>query len=351
MRELLAQARRELQVIAHRADLNCPAADTRAYRHITTRPAFSGVSGAIRPAVTPLSPLNADGGSLWVVTGCGLGGAALTAALTAVRRGLLRVLVSGLVALAACGAAGPQPAPVSPLPVLSPSTKSPTRGASTLAASVGITVVLDPGHNGANAAHPAEINRPVPNGRGGTKACNTTGTSTDSGYPEHAFTWDVALRVRDALTARGVQVVLTRPDNTGVGPCVNDRAAIANRAGADAVVSIHADGAAPSRRGFHVIYSEPPLNASQGPPSVALAEALAGALRRGGFAAADYVGSGGLDARSDLAGLNLAEIPAALVECANVRNPHDAALMSTPIGRARYAAAIADGIIAWLTSR
>jgi len=108
------------------------------------------------------------------------------------------------------------------------------------------TVVLDPGHNGASASHPAEINRPVPNGRGGTKPCNTTGTSTDGGYPEHAFTWDVALRVRQALTGRGVRVVLTRPDDAGVGPCVNDRAAIANRAGAQAVVSIHADGAAPA---------------------------------------------------------------------------------------------------------
>jgi N-acetylmuramoyl-L-alanine amidase len=212
-------------------------------------------------------------------------------------------------------------------------------------------VVLDPGHNGANAAHPAEINRPVPNGRGGTKACNTTGTSTDGGYPEHAFTWDLALRVRDALTARGVQVVLTRPDDAGVGPCVNDRAAIANRAGADAMVSLHADGAAPSGRGFHVAYSDPPMNASQGPPSVALAEALAGALRGAGFSTANYIGSGGLDSRSDIAGLNLAEIPAALVECANMRNPQEAALVSTPEGRARYAVAISEGIMAWLTTQ
>ncbi len=212
-------------------------------------------------------------------------------------------------------------------------------------------MVLDPGHNGANAAHPAEINRPVPDGRGGTKACNTTGTATGRGYPEHAFTWDVALRVRDALGARGVQVVLTRPDDAGVGPCVNDRAAIANRAGADAMVSIHADGAAPSGHGFHIAYSDPPLNDSQGPPSVALANTLAGALRRGGFAAADYIGSGGLDHRSDLAGLNHAEIPAVLVECANMRNPQEAALVSTPDGRARYAAAIAEGILAWLFAR
>ena len=263
-------------------------------------------------------------------------------------RSMVCLVVSGLVVLAACGTAGPQPAPAAPQPVLSSSTQSPPRPSAT---PVGITVVLDPGHNGANASHPAQVNRPVPNGRGGTKACNTTGTSTDRGYPEHAFTWDVALRVRDALTARGVQVVLTRPDDAGVGPCVHDRAAIANRAGADAMVSIHADGAAPSGRGFHVIYSDPPVHASQGPPSVALAEALAGAMRRGGFPAADYIGSGGLDSRADLAGLNLAKIPAAVVECANLRNPEEAALASTPTGRTRYATAITDGITTWLASR
>jgi N-acetylmuramoyl-L-alanine amidase len=37
-----------------------------------------------------------------------------------------------------------------------------------------------------------------------------------------------------------------------------------------------------------------------------------------------------------------------LVECVNMRNPVEAAQVSTPDGRARYAAAITDGILAWL---
>ena len=60
----------------------------------------------------------------------------------------------------------------------------------------GMTVVLDPGHNG---VADSSISRQVPNGRGGTKACNTSGTSTNDGYPEHSFNWDVALHIRDAL--------------------------------------------------------------------------------------------------------------------------------------------------------
>ena len=68
-----------------------------------------------------------------------------------------------------------------------------------------------------------------------------------------------------------------------------------------------------------------------------------------GFPTANYdIGSGGLDGKNDLAGLNLAERPAVLVECANMRNPGEAAAVSSAAGRARYAAAIAAGILGWL---
>ena len=64
----------------------------------------------------------------------------------------------------------------------------------------GAIVFLDPGHNGANDA---SINRQVVNGGGGTKECQTTGTTTDTGYPEHSFNWDVVLRLREELTQPG----------------------------------------------------------------------------------------------------------------------------------------------------
>ncbi|MBX8688171.1 N-acetylmuramoyl-L-alanine amidase, partial [Mycobacterium sp. 20091114027_K0903767] len=50
----------------------------------------------------------------------------------------------------------------------------------------GMIVFLDPGHNGANDA---SISRQVPTGRGGTKDCQASGTSTEDGFPEHTFTW------------------------------------------------------------------------------------------------------------------------------------------------------------------
>jgi N-acetylmuramoyl-L-alanine amidase len=212
----------------------------------------------------------------------------------------------------------------------------------------GRVVVLDPGHNGGNARATATINRQVPDGRGGTKACNTTGTETDAGYPEHAFTLDVARRVAKRLSAGGVRVVLTRDDDSGVGPCVDVRGRAGERADADAVVSIHADGAAPGGRGFHVAYADPPLNAAQRGPAKALADALRNQLAEAGFPRSTYIGRNGLSPRPDLAGLNLATRPSVLVECANMRNAGEAALVSSSAGRDRYAAAIADGILRFL---
>jgi N-acetylmuramoyl-L-alanine amidase len=55
-----------------------------------------------------------------------------------------------------------------------------------IATLAGQTVLLDPGHNGANATHPKRINRQVDIGQGMRKACDTTGTATRSGYAESA---------------------------------------------------------------------------------------------------------------------------------------------------------------------
>lgn len=229
------------------------------------------------------------------------------------------------------------PAPSSSaLPKSAPSTQAPV-------------VVLDPGHNGGNASAPAEINRQVPAGRGRTKPCNTTGTASDDGYPEHAFAFDVATRVQALLAARGVTVVHTRYDDSGVGPCVHRRAAIGNENRADAVVSIHADGHTDAAaRGFHIAYSDPPLNDAQGAPAMRLARAMRDGLRDAGFPLSTYLGSEGLSARDDLAGLNLSERPAVLVECGNMRNAGEAAAMAVPSGRQRYADAIADGVLRYL---
>jgi N-acetylmuramoyl-L-alanine amidase len=291
--------------------------------------------------VRPLSGALAGVAAALVLAGCGgPGPAAGPPASTSAGPAAARLTGGATIA-----APAPTAAPTSP-----PSTPSTTPGPVAPPLQQGRTrvVVLDPGHNGGNAAAPAAINRPVPDGRGGTKACNTTGTETDAGYPEHAFTLDVARRVAQRLEQRGVRVVLTRTDDTGVGPCVDVRGRAGEQAGADAVVSIHADGAGPGDRGFHVAYSDPPLNDAQRGPARTLAADLRDGLVAAGFPRSTYIGRDGLSPRTDLAGLNLAVRPTALVECANMRNAAEAGVVSSPEGRDRYAAAIADGIVRFL---
>ena len=212
----------------------------------------------------------------------------------------------------------------------------------------GSAVFLDPGHN---AVNDASINQQVRNGRGGTKACQASGAATDGGYPEHAFTWAVVELINESLNGMGVRTQLSRSDDNSVGPCVDQRAAAANAMRPDAIVSIHADGGPPSGSGFHVNYSSPSLNDVQAGPAVRLAITMRDALSQAGFQPASYIGSGGLYGRDDLAGLNLAQYPAILVELGNMKNADDAARMQSPDGRAKYAAAVTQGIVAYLNAK
>ena len=210
----------------------------------------------------------------------------------------------------------------------------------------GMIVFLDPGHNANNEGNSVQ----VPTGRGGTKDCQASGTSTDDGYPEHTFTWDTTLRVRQLLTQYGVRTAMSRGDDASHGPCVDARAAMANSVHPNAVVSIHADGGPATGRGFHVLYSSPPLNQAQAGPAVVLAKTVRDQMQASGLTPATYIGSGGLMGRSDIAGLNLAQYPSVLVECGNMKNPADSALMKTEAGRQKYADAIVRGIVAYLAS-
>jgi N-acetylmuramoyl-L-alanine amidase len=212
----------------------------------------------------------------------------------------------------------------------------------------GMAVFLDPGHNG---VYDSSITRQVPNGRGGTKQCNTTGVATNDGYPEHAFNWDVVLHIRDALAQMGFRTLLSRDDDNSVGRCVDQRAALANAMHPDAIVSIHADEGPPSGHGFHVNYSVPPLNDAQSNPAVELAHTVRDSLVSAGRQPSTYVGAGGLYGRADLAGLNLAQYPAILVGLGNMKNGDEAAQMENADGRAKYAADVTHGIVAYLSGK
>jgi N-acetylmuramoyl-L-alanine amidase len=214
----------------------------------------------------------------------------------------------------------------------------------------GKVVGIDPGHNGLNYTAPQVIDQPVWNGQE-DESCDTTGTATNSGYTEAQYNFNVATYLQADLEAEGAQVVMTRPNNEGIGPCVTTRAAIINNAHADVAVDIHADGGPAGGRGFAVL--EP---VADGPNNgvIASSDAFAAILRNTfladtGMPVSSYDGVDGLQPRDDLAGLNLTTVPKVLIETGNMGNATDAALLVTPAFQQSAAAAMAQAITLYLT--
>ncbi len=216
----------------------------------------------------------------------------------------------------------------------------------------GKVVVLDPGHQLGNRYHPAQVNATVDAG-GFRKACNTTGTSTDAGYPESAFTMSVAGFAKKQLEALGATVHLTRTSESTAlwGPCIDERGRAGARYDADAVVSIHADGAASSRHGFFVI--RPALRDGWTDDVYADSRVLSRAIHHGlegvGLPVANYYGGDGYDTRGDLGTLNWSDRPVVMVELGNMRNPTDASHMATTSWRRDvYARGLVEGLVDFL---
>ena len=213
----------------------------------------------------------------------------------------------------------------------------------------GIVVGIDPGHNGRNADDPSYIDRLIWNGRE-RETCDTAGAETDGGYAEARFNFNVATYLRADLQRDGARVVMTRTGNTGVGPCVNTRAQIINRAHANVAIDIHADGGPASGRGFAIL--EP---VADGPnDKVIKASGRFGRDVRSAFLSmttmpvSTYDGADGIAYRDDLAGLNLTTVPKVLVECGNMRNATDAALLTSAAFQKEIARALAAAIMRFL---
>ena len=69
-----------------------------------------------------------------------------------------------------------------------------------------------------------------------------------------------------------------------------------------------------------------------------------------GMPLSDYDGTGGVSRRDNLAGLNLTTVPKVLVECGNMRNPADAALLVRASFQRLAAHAFAQAITSYLTT-
>jgi len=249
-----------------------------------------------------------------------------------------RLWLAAAIALSAVGLASPTAAPA---------------GAATPTALPlhGIVVGIDPGHNGLNYTDPAYLSRLVWNGRA-WESCDTTGTATDAGYTEALYNWAVAVQLRAQLERLGARVVMTRTSNHGVGPCVDQRALILDRAHVDVAIDIHADGGPPGGRGFAILVPVPStVNHQVVGPSGRLALFVRSAfLNVARMPWSTYDGTRAISPRADLAGLNLTTVPKVLIECGNMRNATDAALLVSPAFQRRAARALVVAISGFLHS-
>jgi len=171
------------------------------------------------------------------------------------------------------------------------------------------TVVLDPGHGGKD---PGAIKY---------------------GIREKDVNLAVASLAARNLRARGVQVILTRSDDTFIE--LNERAAIANRAGADLFVSIHADSCpSPSVRGFTAYVARSPSQAS-----IRAARSMLKGLRE-----ATGASNHGLR-HADYRVLVRTSCPAVLVELGYLSNNFEAVKLAD----SSYQKLLAEGIVSGVT--
>jgi N-acetylmuramoyl-L-alanine amidase len=143
---------------------------------------------------------------------------------------------------------------------------------------------------------------------------------------------------------------MTRPDNDGVGPCVNRRARIINHSHADVAVDIHADGAPPQGRGFAVLE---PIADGPNDRVIAASERFGRLVRAAVLAGtampvSTYDGKDGITHRGNLADLNLTSVPEVLIECGNTKNLAAAALLTPARFQKQIAAALDTAIIRFL---
>jgi N-acetylmuramoyl-L-alanine amidase len=216
----------------------------------------------------------------------------------------------------------------------------------------GKIVGIDPGHNGLNKDYPAYLAKQVWNGRE-WEGCDTTGTQTDAAHPftEALFNWHVASYLKADLLKDGAKVVMTRPSNSGHGPCVDKRSFIINNAHANVAVDIHADGAyCAGCRGFALL--EP---VADGPNDKVIhssrtlgADIKAAMLALKRMPVSNYDGTKGISYRDDLAGLNLTKVPKILIEVGNMKNATDARLLGSPTFQQQVARALLNAIIKFL---
>ena len=223
------------------------------------------------------------------------------------------------------------------------------------AASVSAAETTVPAGNGKiiciDAGHQASANlstEPVGPGATSSKAKVAGGThGTTTGVKESELTLAIALKLQAILEARGYSVVMCRTSQD-VNISNAERAQIANAAGADAFIRLHADGStSTTAAGVHALA---PSSTNPYCASIAAASQLLSKSVVDGQCAATGQINKGVQTNDTMSGINWSQVPVTILEMGFMTNPAEDVNMSNDSYRTKMATGIANGIDNYFTA-